>query len=120
MDKIQALHKFWSSFKIPAYDQYTVKPETALPYITYDVAVTPDNEAINTASIWYKGMSWAEIQQKCDEISKAIGIGGMLIKTDDGYIWIKRGTPFAQRMGDDNELIRRIVLNIIVDYLSAD
>lgn len=119
MDKSQAIHSFWNRF-LPAYDQNTVKEGLTMPYITYEVATSPQDEVMLSASLWYKGRSWEDISKKSDEISKAIGIGGALLKTDKGYVWFKRGTPFAQRMGDEDDSVRRIVLNIVAEYLEED
>lgn len=121
MDKEQALHSFWSSFDLPAYDSRTVKPSAQLPYITYDVSLSSFEEpVIMSASLWYNSTSWADISQKADEISEEIGAGGKIISFDDGFIWITRGTPFAQRMSDPDTAIRRILLNTETEYLSEN
>jgi hypothetical protein len=119
MDKAQALQYFWSLFDIPAYSVDTIPDDAKMPYITYEVA-TADFEDGNVplfASLWYFGTSWADISQKADKIAEYIGYGGITIKTNDGYIWIKRRTPFAQRMSDENDNIRRILIGIAVEYL---
>ena len=36
MDKQQAIHGFWSSFGITAYDENSVPDDAELPYITYN------------------------------------------------------------------------------------
>ena len=38
MNNLQALHKFWSGFDLPAYDETTVPVQASTPYITYEVA----------------------------------------------------------------------------------
>ena len=119
MDKSQALNAFWNRF-LPAYDQSTVKEGTQFPYITYDVSISPMNEVSMTASLWYRERTWENISKKADEISKAIGIGGTLLKTNQGYIWIKRANPFAQRMADEDDSIRRIVITVFAEYLEED
>lgn len=120
MDKAQALHSFWSSFGIPAYDTSTVPDEAELPYITYDVAMDHiDRQVQLTASIWYRSTSWTAISQKADLIAEAIGDGGKLLKVDGGYIYIFQGSPFAQRMADEDEAIRRIYLMVTAEFLTA-
>ena len=42
-----------------------------------------------------------------------------LIPCDEGYLWIKRGNPFAQRMSDENDGIRRIYINIELEYFTS-
>lgn len=123
MDNLKTLHDFWSSFGLKAYDENTV-PDDAMAanggkYITYSVATAYFNEPVAlSASIWYKSTSWAEITQKADLIGERIGLGGTVIKSDDGYLWIKRGTPFSQRMSDEDDTIRRIYLNIEAEYFT--
>ncbi|MBO5714951.1 MAG: hypothetical protein J6S23_00975 [Clostridia bacterium] len=74
-----------------------------------------------TASLWYRSTSWAQANAKAEEISEAISLGGKIIKCDGGRIWIKRGTPFAQRMGDETDsLIKRIYINITAEFFTAD
>lgn len=125
MDKEQALHQFWSSFGLTAYDENTV-PDDALTinkgkYLTYNVATASLDEPTPLyANLWYKSSSWAEITVKANEIAGAIGRGGAIVPFDGGYIWICRGTPFSQRMPDDDDTIRRIYINVMAEYLSAD
>lgn len=119
MDKAQALHSFWSSYGIPAYDENTVPDDATLPRITYKVVegALDEREQIN-ASVWYRDTSWAAIEAKTKEVAEAIGRGGKIIKIDGGYAWITRGTPFAQRMGDDDDTIRRMYLTTYVEFLT--
>lgn len=124
MDKAMALHRFWSSFGIPAYDESTVPTGAdapAFPYLTYNVVEDSfDNTVAMTASLWYRGSSWHEITQKAELIAVSVGLGGKLIPFDGSSLWIKRGTPFAQRMSDESDdMIRRIYINIEAEYFSA-
>lgn len=125
MDKEQALHKFWSGFGLTAYDENTV-PDNALTvnggkYLTYNVATASLDEPTPLyANLWYKSSSWAEITVKANEMSEAIGRGGAIVPFDGGYIWICRGTPFSQRMPDEDDTIRRIYINVMAEFLSAD
>lgn len=117
MDSAQALQAFWSSFGLKAYDENTVSETAALPYLTYNVSASYfDEPVMMSASLWYKSQSWAEITEKAMQIGKFIGLSGEIIPFDGGYLWIKRGTPFAQRMSDENEQIRRIYMNVEVEY----
>lgn len=125
MDKAQTLHHFWSSFDIPAYDEGTLptgddRPEP--PYITYAVAEgSLGGVILLSASVWYRGYSWATISQKVDEIARKLASKGYHIeKLDDGYLWMVQGTPFAQRMVDpDDDTIRRYYLNVTAEYLTS-
>lgn len=123
MDKAQALHEFWSSFGLTAIDEnsaYDESNELPSDYITYEVQTANFGDSVAlTASLWYRSTSWADISQKADEIAEYIGWGGKVIPVDYGYIWIKLGSPFAQRMAAEQDSLRRILMNISVDYLTA-
>lgn len=127
MDKAQALHSFWSSFvvgtkPIPAYDDNTVpddKRET-FPRITYESATDSIGQTlVLSASIWDRNMSWVRSEEIAADVSDRLGMGGLSIPYKDGVLWIKRGTPFAQRMSDNDDSIRRIVINIEVEYIGG-
>ena len=119
MTKEQAIQQFWASFELEAYDENTVPDNAELPYITYGVSTASIDEPVATsASIWFRSTSWAAITEKANEIEQYIGFGGRLLYHDNGTIWIKRGVPFAQRMSDEDDSIRRIYLNIEMEYIN--
>ena len=121
MDKHQALYTFWSSFGLPAYDQYTVPDGAALPYLTYeDITDSLGTVVHMTASLWYRSPSWAAISQKAQEIADAIeAMYPITIPLDTGRLYLTRGTPWAQRMNDpDDGGLRRVVLNLQAEYLT--
>lgn len=119
MDKIQALHTFWSSFGLKAYDENAVPDDAALPYITYEVSSDSfGNKLAQTASLWYRSTSWEDITKKEQTISKYITRGGRIIPFTGGALWICRASPWAQRLSDpSDDMVRRIVLNVIVEFL---
>ena len=123
--KEYALHRFWSSFGLKAYDENTV-PDKAMDenngrYITYSVYTSTFEDPVPLyASLWYRDTSWEEITEKVNVISNYIGYGGRIISYDGGKMWILRGVPFSQRMPDEDDQIRRIYINIMVEFLSVD
>lgn len=119
MNKIQTLHSFWSGFGLKAYDETSVPDDAQLPYITYEVSNDDfDHPRLQSASLWYRSSSWAEITLKEQQIADFITRGGRMLKFDDGAMWIQKDSPWAQRMSDPNDdMIRRIVLGIIIEYL---
>lgn len=121
MDKSQAIDKFWNGFALPAYDSSSVPDGAVFPYITYDVETDSLDAALNmAASLWYYGGSWAEISQKAEEIAKTIQTAKAPIKIEGGYLYITKGNPFAQRMSDpEDDMVRRIVINIQAEFLTA-
>ena len=122
MTKAAAIYQFWNSFGITAYEENTVPDDAAFPYITYQLVTDSfDYEIPLTASIWYRSESWTAINAKTEEISQQIGRGGKIIPCDGGAIWLKRGQPFAQSMGDESDnLIKRKYLNITAEFMTAN
>ena len=122
MTKAAAIYQFWNSFGLTAYEENSVPTDAAFPYITYQLVTDSfDREIPITASIWYRSESWTAINAKTDEISQKISRGGKIISCDGGAIWLKRGQPFAQNMGDESDdLIKRKYINITAEFMTAD
>jgi hypothetical protein len=122
MTKAAAIYQFWSGFGLTAYEENTVPEDAAFPYVTYQLVTDSfDREVAATASLWYRGESWTAINAKTEEISKKIGASGKKIAVDGGGIWIKRGQPFAQNMGDESDdLIKRKYINISIVFITQD
>ena len=122
MTKAAAIYQFWNSFGLTAYEENTVPDDADFPYITYQLVTDSfDYEIPLTASIWYRSESWTAINAKTEEVSQKISRGGKIIPCDGGAIWLKRGQPFAQSMGDESDnLIKRKYLNITAEFMNAD
>ena len=122
MTKAAAIYQFWNSFGLTAYEENTVTNDAVFPYITYQLVTDSfEREIPLTASLWYRSESWTAINAKTEEISQTISRGGKIISCDGGAIWLKRGQPFAQNMGDESDnLIRRKYLNITQKYITSD
>ncbi len=126
MTKAAALYQFFSSFGLPAYEEnsvYDMDDIPDFPYITYELNTDSfsDNSISLSCSLWYRSTSWVQCNAKAEEISKAIGQGGVILPCDGGYIWIKRSSPFAQSMGDDSDdMIKRKFINISAYFFTAD
>ena len=122
MTKAAAIYQFWNSFGLTAYEENSVPTDATFPYITYQLVTDSfDREIPLAASIWHRSESWTDINAKAEEISQKISRGGKIISCDDGAIWLKRGQPFAQSMGDESDdLIKRKYLNITAEFMTAD
>lgn len=130
MTKAAAINEFWNSFGLKAFEENTLldvdenglEKEPEFPYITYQLVTDSfDREVAATANIWYRTTGWKAINAKTEEISAHIGLGGKIIKCDGGRIWIKRGQPFAQNMGDESDdLIKRKYLNLTFEFFTAN
>lgn len=122
MTKAAAIYKFWSGFGLPAYEENSVPTGSEFPYITYQLVTDSfGSPTYMSASLWYYGTKWTDINAKAEQISRTIGKGGKSIPCDGGGIWITRGKPFAQNMREpDNDMIRRKLLNITAEYITND
>lgn len=121
MNKMQALNQFWNSFAVgqdwKAYDSTSVPENASDKRITYEASSDDfDHPIAQTANLWDRSFSWEDISLKEMEISDYIGRGGIMIVYDDGAMWVRKATPWAQRL-PDAENIKRIVLNIEVEFL---
>lgn len=128
MDKAQALYNFWAGFGLPALDEQSdldteVMDQLGLdfPYLTFESAIGELGEpTLLGADLYYRSTSWTEIKAKAEEISQAIGPGGIKVAYDGGQIWITRGSPAYRSMSPENDFsIRRIHININAEFLTA-
>lgn len=131
MNKQQAYSSFWGGFGVLAFEENSVPDDNVIeqlikagvakakyPLITYQVIVDSlDGSVFPTASIWDKSSSWERADLLSNSISQRITDMGTL-QLDDGRMFITKGSPFAQHMGDESDhTIKRIVLNIGVEFL---
>ena len=120
MEKIPAIIDFWNSFGIPAYDEQDVPEDAKYPYITYELAIGNfESEIALSAGLWYRSSNWEAISKKCDEISYKLHTMSP-IKINNGYIRLWEGaTPLFQRMAYENDdKVKRIVVNIMAEYMT--
>lgn len=118
MNKAQAIHNFWSSFGLPAYEQNTVPQDAKMPYITYNVATAEiDNYVGLYGSLWDYGTSWEFLQLLADEIAGRV-VEMYPIRIDDGFLRLDLGTPFSQTMSDEDDMIRRVYINLQAEFLT--
>ena len=132
MNKQQAYNAFWGSFGVLAFEENAVPDDEVInslitagvatakfPMITYQV-LTDDlgNSIFPTASIYDRSSSW----ERADTLSNLISarITAMnTIKLDNGRMFITKGSPFSQHMGEGEDFtIKRIVLNLGVEFLT--
>lgn len=118
MNKAQAIQAFFESFGVPAYEESTVPDDAVMPYITYSMAADSIGHPIPiTGSVWDKSYSWARISGITNDISEEL-VQVKSIPLDVGFVYITRGTPFVQRMVDEDDTVRRIYLNFMVEFLT--
>lgn len=126
MTKDKALYAFFSGFGLPAYPANSVlnengEPDVILPYLTYTPVFDAwGGEPVSlTVNLWYRIESEAIPNAKAQELSAAIGLGGKVIPCEEGYIWLKRGSPWCQNLADEvDSAIKRRYINITAEYLT--
>lgn len=93
--------------------------ESKYPYIAYQVLADDMGHPVYpTASIYDKSTSWKRIDEVANMISEHIQTMNT-IKLDDGRMFITKGSPFAQHQLESEDLnIRRIILNIGVEFFT--
>jgi len=121
VNKYQALQNFWGSFGLTAYDTYSVPTNAKLPCLTYSVSIGAlDEPLFMSASLWYRSDTWTEIDNKANEIEARLNTSGIILPLDHGFLFLFRGSPFAQRLNDSSDVrIKRIYFNIGAEFLTA-
>ena len=122
MTKGAALQAFFSRF-MDAYAASAVPDDATLPYLTYELITSAwgGGEVGLTVNMWFRTTSEKEPNAAVDKLSNAIGLGGVQIPCDDGVIWLKRGSPWAQSMTDaTDKTIKRRYINVTAEYLTLN
>lgn len=117
------IYTFLSGFNIPAYAATSVPDDAEFPYLTYELATGDfmDGELAMAVDLWYRGDSEAEPNAKAREIAERVTSGGRIIAFDGGAVWIKKGSPFCQSMGDTaDDKIKRRYINLTVEFITSD
>lgn len=122
MTKEAALQAFFEQF-LPSYAASAVPEDVIFPYLTYELITSAweEGEVGLTVNLWYYTTSEATPNAKVREISSSIGMSGTLVPCDDGAIWFKRGSPWAQSLTDSTDTrIKRRYLNVTAEYLTPN
>ena len=122
MTKGAALQSFFDSI-MTSYAASSVPENATFPYLTYDFITSAWNggEVGLTVNMWFRTTSEKEPNAAVDKLSKAIGLGGVQIPCDDGVIWLKRGSPWAQSLTDETDkTIKRRYINVTAEYLTMN
>ena len=120
MTKGDALQSFFNSI-MPSYAESSVPDNATLPYLTYELITSSWNggEVGLTVNMWFRTTSEKEPNAAVDRLSSAIGLGGVQLPCDDGVIWLKRGSPWAQSLTDETDkTIKRRYINVTAEYLT--
>lgn len=122
MTKGEALQNFFSGFDMMAYPINAVPQDVVLPYLTYTPATAAfeDGEVSVTVDCWFCTDNEAIPNAKAAEISERIGRGGTTIRCEDGFVWLKRGSPFCQSVEMSDKHIKRRHINIDAEFFTTN
>ena len=122
MTKGTALQSFFNSI-MPAYTETSVPDDAAFPYLTYQLSLNAwdSGETALSINMWFYTTSEAVPNAKTQELSDAIGYGGVTLPCDGGFIWLKRGSPWCQNLqGDTDPNIKRRYINVTAEYMTLN
>ena len=122
MTKGAALQSFFDGI-MTSYAASAVPEDATLPYLTYELITSAwdGGEVGLTVNMWFRTASEKEPNAYVEKLSKAIGLGGVQIPCDDGVIWLKRGSPWAQSLTDGTDkTIKRRYINVTAEYLTIN
>ena len=122
MTKGAALQAFFSQF-MDAYAASAVPEDVTFPYLTYDLITSAwdGGEVGLTVNMWFYTTSEAAPNAKAQELSDAIGYGGVTLPCDGGFIWLKRGSPWCHNLRDDTDPnIKRRYINVTAEYMTLN
>lgn len=123
MTKGAALHEFFNRFEIPFYAVGTVPDDAPAFYGTYTLVFDAwgGSPVSLTVNLWYRTENEATLNAKVQELSAALGLGGAVLPCDGGFIWLRRGSPFAQApVNAEDPAIKLRYINITAEYLTKD
>ena len=122
MTKGAALQSFFNSI-MPAYTETSVPDDADFPYLTYQLSLNAwDNgETALSINMSFYTTSEAVPNAKAQELSDAIGYGGVTLPCDGGFIWLKRGSPWCQNVREDTDPnIKRRYINVTAEYMTLN
>ena len=122
MTKGAALQAFFSQF-MDAYAASAVPEDVTFPYLTYELITSAwdGGEVGLTVNLGFYTTSEAVPNAKAQELSDAIGYGGVTLPCDGGFIWLKHGSPWCQNLQDDTDKnIKRRYINVTAEYMTLN
>lgn len=121
MTKNKALYAWFNEF-MPFYRASSVPNDVVMPYGTYEyIEDSWGAEVGMTVNLWFYTESEAIPDEKAQELSTLIGLGGVLIPCDEGAIWLKRGSPWCQSLTyEEDPAIKRRYINLTAEYFTEN
>lgn len=117
-----AIFSLLGELGVPAYATTSVPDNAEYPYATVEMVVGSfwDGEVSLPVSLWYYGDSESEPNAGARALAVAVGPGGRVLPCDGGAVWVKRGSPFSQSMGDTaDDKIKRRHINLTAEFITS-
>lgn len=115
--------EIWNGGHMRFYAATAVPEDTILPYGTYELITSAwdGGEVGLTVNLWFYTTSEAIPNAKVQELSEAIGRGGINLPCDGGYIKLLRGSPWCQSLSDETSPnIKRRYINVTALYYTEN
>ena len=109
--KAAALQAWLEGFGLPVYRDSAVPGEAKMPYITYDLPTE--------VNLWFRTSSEAAPNAKAEEVARALGLSGVLLPCDGGGMWVMQGDPFCNAMADEDNAVKRRIINLTIEYMTS-
>ena len=104
-DIAKTLYSYFSQFDCPAYAKGNIPSNATRPYLTYTVDCVPEFEDnIIQVMVYTEGKSLSKVAEIVDKIETNLG-EGITIKangTSFTSMYLRKGSPFAQYLNDDD------------------
>lgn len=118
--KAAALQAWLECFGLPVYRDSAVPGEAKMPYITYDLPTAAFGTQCNSeVNLWYLTSSEAAPNAKAEEVARALGLSGVLLPCDGGGMWVMQGEPFCNAMADEDNAVKRRIINLTIEYMTS-
>ena len=108
---------------IPFYPSASVPDDVIFPWGTYELttAAWGAEEVGITVNIWFYTDSEFLPNDAAERLSALIGLGGVSIPCDGGFIWLKRGSPWCQNIADDQHNgVKRRYIDVSAEYMTLN
>lgn len=117
-----AIFSLLGELDVPAYAATSVPDDAEYPYATVEMTVGSfwDGEVPLPVSLWYYGDSESEPNAGARALAATVGSGGRVLPCDGGAVWVKRGSPFSQSMGDPtDDKVKRRYVNLTAEFITS-
>lgn len=118
MTREARLYNLFSSFGIDAFVSTNTPEPLTFPCLVYEnnAGYFNDGYVDIVVSLWYRTDNEAIVNAKVNEIADAITGGGIVLKYDNGSMWVRRGTPFCNSLTDNtDQTIKHKVINLTIE-----